>query len=205
VSKSRSGTRTQNYGKGLERFVGKFDPSVPVSATIAVEPGCHYDHGTAIHFQQDKRCYLLLDTLCGLTDDEALWYTLQSWAKFQPRHAMPRTEPGHLFFPAQYTHVFQKYWNYLNDPLPHPDCCESDFTKAAMYEFASALSEMDLSSFIPEVDAEAPDKSCRIAHDAAIARLCPIQDAIDYWLSPEEAATVSGSSAPDQGGYNVDI
>jgi hypothetical protein len=73
-----------------------------------------------------------------------------------------------------------------------------------MHEFASTLSQMDLSSFIPEVDAEALDKSSRMAHDAAISRLCPIQDAIDYWVSPEETVTVSGGSAPDQSGHNVD-
>jgi hypothetical protein len=72
-----------------------------------------------------------------------------------------------------------------------------------MFEFASALSQMDLSSFIPEVDAESPDKSCRIAHDAATSRKCPIQDATDYWLSQEEAATVSDGSAPGQDGQNV--
>jgi hypothetical protein len=63
---------------------------------------------------------------------------------------------------------------------------------------------MDLSSCIPEVDAEASEKSCRVAYDAAVSRRCPIQDAIDYWVSPEEAATGSGGSAPDQGGHNVD-
>jgi hypothetical protein len=107
--------------------------------------------------------------------------------------------------PAAYTHVFQKYWDYLNNPLAHPDCCESDFTKAAMYEFASALSQMDLSSFAPEVDVKLPDESCRVAHDAAVSRRCPIQDAVDYWLRSEEAATVSGGSAPGQGGHNVHI
>jgi hypothetical protein len=118
----------------------------------------------------------------------------------------PRREPGQIFFPAQYTHVFQKYWHCLNDPLSHQDCSESDFTKAAMHEFASALSTMDLSSFEPQVDAEASDKSCRIASDAAISRLCPIQDAIDYWnpgMGHVEAVTGQGGSALDQGGHNL--
>jgi hypothetical protein len=71
-------------------------------------------------------------------------------------------------------------------------------------EFASALSSMNLSRFIPEVDMEAPEKSCRIAHDAAVSRRCPVQDAIDYWSGQEEAATVQGGSTPDQDGHNVD-
>jgi hypothetical protein len=199
-----AGLATQPYDKGMDRFVGKFDPELPISGVIAIEPCCHFDHGTAVYFTQEKRRFLLLDTLYGLSDDEALWYTLQSWAKFHPRHASPRREPGSLFFPAQYTHVFQKYWDYLDNPQSHPDCCESDLTKAAMYEFASALSQMDLSHFIPEVDSEASEKSCRIAHNAAISRRCPIQDATDYWVSPEDAGTGSGGSALDQGGHNVD-
>jgi hypothetical protein len=77
-----AGLATQPYDKGLERFDGKYDPSQPISAVIAIEPGCHHDHGTAIFFQQDKRRCLLVETLFGLTDDEALWFTLQSWAKF---------------------------------------------------------------------------------------------------------------------------
>jgi hypothetical protein len=40
---------------------------------------------------------------------------------------------------------------------------------------------MDLSSWEPLVDAEAPDKSCRISQLAAISRMCSIQDAADYW------------------------
>jgi hypothetical protein len=198
------GLATQPYDKGLDRFVGKFDPSQPISTVIAIEPGCHFDHGTAIYFTQEKRRCLLLDTLYGLSDDEALWYTLQALAKFQPRLASSRTEPGQLYNPAAYTHVFLKYWDYLNDPVQHPQCDESDFTKDAMHEFAAALSSMNLSSFEPQVDSEASDKSYRIAHNAAVFRLCPVQDAIDYWGSQEEAATGSGGSAPGQDSGNVD-
>jgi hypothetical protein len=92
----------------------------------------------------------------------------------------PRSDPGQLYYPAQCTHVFLKYWDYLNNPTSRSDCSESVFTKDAMSEMASALSNMNLSSFEPMVDAEASDKSCRIASNAAVSRLCPIQDAVDY-------------------------
>jgi hypothetical protein len=59
-------------------------------------------------------------------------------------------------------------------------------TRDAMNKFANALVNMNLSSFLPKVDAEAPDKSCRIPHDAAVSRLCPIQDATDYWAPPKD-------------------
>jgi hypothetical protein len=129
------------------------------------------------------------------------------WAKFQPRIAKPRSEPGQLYFPAAYTHVFMKYWDYVNDPVQHPDCCETEFAKDAMTEIASALSRMDLSHFEPLVDAEAPDKACRTAFLAATSRKCQIQDATDYWNQgpgQEEAGTVSGGSALGQDSHNVD-
>jgi hypothetical protein len=200
---------TQPYDKGLSRFTTMFKPDVGLSAITAIEPGCHHDHGCAIYFQQDTRRCLIMDTLFGLSDDEALWYTLQAWAKFQPRLARPRSEPGKLYFPSAYTHVFTKYWDYLNAPLLHPDCCETDFTKAAMREMTSALGETDLSAFIPEPDVEADDKSCCIAQTAALSRRCPIQDAADYWSPPQDngrssQATVQGGSAPGQDVHNVD-
>jgi hypothetical protein len=73
--------------------------------------------------------------------------------------------------------------------VKHPDCSETEFTEDAMTEMASALANMDLSSFEPFADAEAPEKSCRIAQTAALSRRCPIQDVTDYWVSPEEAVT----------------
>jgi hypothetical protein len=121
--------------------------------------------------------------------------------------AKPRVEPGQLYYPAQYTHVFQKYWDYLNDPVKHPDCSESEFTKDAMSVMASALSAMDFSHFEPPVDAEASEKSYRVAFLAATSRKCPIQDATDYW-SPRNAQVESDTdlpdSAPDQDSHNVD-
>jgi hypothetical protein len=77
VDTFKAGLRTQNYDKGLDRFVAKFDPNIPMAAVIAIEKGRHSDHGTAIYFTQEKRRCLLLDTLYGLSDEEALWYTLQ--------------------------------------------------------------------------------------------------------------------------------
>jgi hypothetical protein len=73
-----------------------------------------------------------------------------------------------------------------------------------MNEYAAALYSMDTRSFEPMVDAEASDKSSRIARYAVLSRRCPIQDAIDYWVSPEEAVAGSGGSAPGQDVRNVD-
>jgi hypothetical protein len=153
---------TQHYERGFDRFVSKFDPSSPLTATIAIEPGCHFDYETGIFFEQDKRRCVLSETLFGLTPDEALWYTMQSWAKFQPRLNKPRLVPGQLYYPAVYSHVFEKYWDYLNDPLQHPDCSETDHTKNSMHEMASALSSMSLQGWEPLGESEAPEKSSRV-------------------------------------------
>jgi hypothetical protein len=103
--------------------VGKFDPNEPISAVTAIVKGAHHDHGTAIYFTQGKRRCLLLDTLYGLTEEESLWYPLASWAK-------PQKEPGQLHYQAEFSHVLENYWNYLDDPQSHPDCSESDFSKS---------------------------------------------------------------------------
>jgi hypothetical protein len=121
--------KTQNYDKGLDRFVRRFDPNLPAEAIVAIVKGVHHEHGAAVLFTQENRRCLLLDTLHGLTDDEALWYTLHSWAKFQPRLKCPRREPGQLYYPAVYSHVFEKYWATLEQPLAHPGPVDESMNK----------------------------------------------------------------------------
>jgi hypothetical protein len=126
---------------------------------------------------------------------------------YPPGLAKPRRDPGQLYYPAETTHIVQKYWDVLNDPRAHPDCSESDHTKKSMTEMASALSSMSLNSWEPLVDAEAPDKSCRVSHNAALSRRCPIPDATDYWLPVEgqaEAVTDFSDAAPGQDRHNID-
>jgi hypothetical protein len=58
-----AGLSTQNYDKGFDRFIRKFNPDGQMSATMAIQEGAHNDWGTTILFLQgDRRC-LLLDTL----------------------------------------------------------------------------------------------------------------------------------------------
>jgi hypothetical protein len=49
-----SGLKTQNYDKGSDRFVRKFDPEVEMSATMAVYSGRYSDHGWAVYVTQKK-------------------------------------------------------------------------------------------------------------------------------------------------------
>jgi hypothetical protein len=75
-----SGLRTQNYDKGFARFIRKFNPDVPMSAVMAIEDGKHSEFGTAILFTQENRRCLLLDTLHDISEDDALWRLMLSWA-----------------------------------------------------------------------------------------------------------------------------
>jgi hypothetical protein len=92
----------------------------------------------------------------------------------------------------------------INDPTQHPDGVESSNSFSSMKEMAAALD-----SWEPQPDSLAPEKSQRVARTAPLSRRCPIQDAVDYWSSPEEQAqeeSVTGTSgfAPAQDVHNVD-
>jgi hypothetical protein len=135
--------KTQDYDKGLERFVRKFDPDQEMEATIAIAKGVHQDHRPAVRTTQQKRRCLLLGTIYGHTDEEALWYALMEWACLQLRKKRPRQYPGDLFYPEEQSHVFEKYWNHLPNLEEHPEFChESVFTQGCPRHFSSPLSRL---------------------------------------------------------------
>jgi hypothetical protein len=183
-----AGLATQPYGSGLGKFTAKFKPEVPYSATIAIEKGVHGEHGTAIYFEQGARRCLLTRRIYGISDEDTLWYVMKDWAQFQPRLSKPRLDPGMLYYLPEYSHVFEKYWDVLNDPTQHPDQDMSPHSRSSMSAMATALSVMVLDSWIPQPDSEVSEKSQRIARTAALSRRCPIMDAVDYWKSTEELA-----------------
>jgi hypothetical protein len=113
---------------------------------------------------------------------------MKDWAQFQPRLSKPRQVPGQLYYSPEYSHIFEKYWNLLNDPVQHPQCTESSHSRDSMRVMTAALSEMNLERWKPLPDVEAPEKSQRIAQTAALSRRCPIMDAVDHWKSPQEQA-----------------
>jgi hypothetical protein len=204
-----AGLATQPHGSGLGKLTAGFKPDEPYAATIAIEKGAHGQHGTAIFFEQGNRRCLLTRRLYGISDDDALWEVVNDWAQFQPRLSTPRLDPGILLYPAEYTHVSEKHWDVLNDPPQQPDGVESPHSFEAMKAMAEALAPMTLDSWEPQPDSIAPEKSQRIARTAALSRRCPIQDAVDYWSSPEEQAqeeSVTGTSgfAPAQDVHNID-
>jgi hypothetical protein len=91
--------RTQNYDKGFDKYIRKFDREEESSAVVAIESGWQGDHGWAVVFKQGPRRCLLLDTTDGLSKEEAMWVALSAWATFGPRHNNPRSKPGTLYYP----------------------------------------------------------------------------------------------------------
>jgi hypothetical protein len=101
------------------------------------------------HKQGPRRC-LLTRRVDGISDEDTIWYVMKDWAQFQPRLSKPRQVPGQLYYPPEYSHILEKYWNVLNNPVQHPDCVESLHSRDSMRAMTAALSEMDLSSWIPQ-------------------------------------------------------
>jgi hypothetical protein len=177
-----AGLKTQNYDKGIDKYVRKFDPDEESLAVVSIHQGWQGDHGWAVAFKQGPRRCLLLNTTDGLTDDEALWTALSARATFQPRLKMQRRFPGKLFYPNAVSHIIQDFWNHPEDLGSSPGFSErSPICQAAMLAFSEGLSKLDLSSLEPLPVAEAPEKLARIANDAAISRLRPIADGPNQW------------------------
>jgi hypothetical protein len=193
-----AGLRTQNYDKGLDKFVRKFERNEAMSSTVAVHSGWQGDHGWAVYVKQGPRRALLLDTVDGLSSEEGLWTALASWATFNPRWAAKcrRRFPGRLYYPDEATHIFTKYWNHLADLSSHPDFVkESPICQAEMIRFSEGLSKLRHGKWAPEPAAEASEKASGIAEDAAISRLRPIADGSNQWEVCRSSTVTDGPTS----------
>jgi hypothetical protein len=101
-------------------------------------------------------------------------------------------------FHQEYSHVFEKYWDYLPCLNQHRDfSSESSYCQEHMMLFTCALSSYCLDGFEATPAAEANQSDLEIAEDTAISRLRPIQDGPDQWMEHRSSAVpVSGSLAP---------
>jgi hypothetical protein len=195
-AEAREGTWPRNQTSPKVQF-GSYMTSLCLSShhylcEANVGQGRPSNHGLAVHVTQEKRRCLLLGTIYGHTDEEALWHALMWWACLQPGNKQPRQTPGQLSYPAEQSRVFEKYWNHLENLEEHPVFCHgSEFAQGCMKHFSSAISKLDLADFTPRVSAEAKDKDAHIAEEAAISRLRQIQDSSDMWaLHRSSAGTV---------------
>jgi hypothetical protein len=175
--------RTQNYDRGLDKFVRKYENLEAMSATLAIQRGWNGEVGWAIFMKQGSKRCLLLDTTYGLSDDETIWTALTCWAAFKPRDDKPRKYPGRLYYPAQFSHIVEKYWSHFFDLPLHPDFSnESEICKDRMAIFSQALRTFKRTkNWQPQVDVEAPEKGLRIAIEAATSRVHLIADGPNQW------------------------
>jgi hypothetical protein len=98
--------------------------------------------------------------------------------------------------------MFEQYWDFLHAPTQ-----EAALDKY-MGKYASAAAQLVFTKDAL-VDAEAPEKSLRIASSGAMSRRYPVQDAQDYFSTPQEQAqeecdTVANGFAPESDVHNVD-
>jgi hypothetical protein len=190
------------YRAGTGKFAAVFKPNKPYSATIAVEQGIYGEFGVAILFEQKTRRCLLTRRLFGAEPEDIFWETMRMWAKFEPRHAFPRKDAGQLYYPAVFSHMFEQYWDFIHAPLQEDAPCK------AAGRYASDAAQLTFSCNAL-VDAEAPERSSSIAQSGATSRKYPVQDAQDYWSTPQEQAqeecvTVEYGFAPEPDVHNVD-
>jgi hypothetical protein len=185
------------YRTGLGKFAAHFKPDEPYSATIAVEKGVHGEHGVGIFFEQSTRRCLLTQRIIEKDEDDekVFWAVMRMWANFDPRLSRPRTDAGQLYYPAVYSHMFESHWDFIHAPTQ----------KAALNDemglYASAAARMVFTKDAL-VDAEAPEKSMRIASSGAMSRRYPVQDAQEQ--AQEECDTVKYGFPPEPDVHNVD-
>jgi hypothetical protein len=202
------GQASAPYRAGTGTFTAQFKPDKPYSATIAIETGVHGEYAAPIFFEQSsRRCLITLRLFetCDeyeLSDEKAFWNVMREWANFDPRLARQRKNAGQLFYPAEYSHMFEQHWDFIQAPrvenAPSPTAGK----------YASAAAQLVFTG-TPLVDSEAPDKSSRIARSGAMSRRYPVQDAQDYFSRPQEQAqeecvTVANGFAPGPDVHNVD-
>jgi hypothetical protein len=188
--------RTQNYDKGFDKFIRKFDPEEEMSAVVAVESGWQGEHGWAVVFKQGPRRCLLLDTADRLSKEETLWGALAAWATFQPRQKMPRRFPGKLYYPDEVSHIFEQCWNHLGNLGSMPGFSKASMIcQAAMLAVSEGLRQYSCDTWVTLPTADAPRKLAKVANDAAISRLRPIADGPNQWdMHRSSAHTVCQSS-----------
>jgi hypothetical protein len=115
--------------------------------------------------------------------EEVFWTALACWAIFKPRSEKVRRYPGRIYYPDQFSHIIQKYWDYLFNLTSHPDFeNESSICKERMAIFSKAMRKFKrTTNWTPQPYAEAPEKGLRIAQEAAQSRVRPIADGPNQW------------------------
>jgi hypothetical protein len=172
-----AGLRTQNYDKGTDKFVRKFNPDQEMSAVVTVHSGWQTECAWAVYIEQEPRRCLLIDMVDGYQPEEVLWTALSEWISFNQRAGNPRKYPGRIYYQNEATHIMTDCWNHFEDLSGSPGFSQKNpICQMEMMRFSEAFSRLDHTNWYPQPVAEAPDKSARVADDAAVSRLRPIPD-----------------------------
>jgi hypothetical protein len=75
--------------------------------------------------------------------DKGMDRYIRKFGPVRPRQARPRVNPGSLYYPNEFSYVFEKYWNHLPCLDPHPDFAdESEYAQGCMTLFSQDVSRM---------------------------------------------------------------
>jgi hypothetical protein len=188
-----AGLRTQNYDKGMDRFVRKFNPDEEMSAVVAVHSGWQTEHSWSVYFEQGPRRCLLMDMVDGMQPEEVLWTALAAWASFNPRLKNPRKYPGRLYYPDEATTIMMDCWNHFENLSASPGFSQkTPICQMEMIRFSEALSRLNHRNWYPQPTAEADDKSARVAENAAVSRSRTMPDGPNQWEMHRSSAVTVG-------------
>jgi hypothetical protein len=85
-----------------------------------------------------------------------------------------RQHPGFLFYPNEFSHVFEKYWDYIVDLEEHPDFM-APFSRGLSGRAAQGTFKLRASTEVREED-------ILITEHTAVSRLRPIQGGLEWGL-----------------------
>jgi hypothetical protein len=104
-------------------------------------------------------------------------------------------DAGRLFYPDEATVIMTECWNHFEDLSASPGFSQKSLIcQQEMLRFSDGFRRfVDHETWQPQLTAEAPEKSARIAEDAAVSQLRTIPDGPNQWEVHRERA-VSQSS-----------
>jgi hypothetical protein len=165
--------QTQNLEKGFDRYVRSVKSQQAVAATGWVEKG-----GWAVFMQQGNHRCVLSGCAYDRRDHEAID---DAWANLEPQPGKPNFHDETPFFPDAFPHVLEQSWDYVGNLNKFPGFARfSEFCRNMMEGFRKFATIRRFQSY---------------AQSAAISRLRPVQDGLDYWqkisVAPTPAPRVS--------------
>jgi hypothetical protein len=153
------------------------------------------EKGWAVFVQQGGHGCILSGCIHDRPLADAMWEALSVWADFEPRSGLPDSHEEWLFVPEGFACEMEEAWDHLEDLDKRPcfskllGCC-----RKTMRDFSLGFRKFATPFLGPVVDSPVGFQS--YARAAAISRLRPVQDGLDYWqrIAPAPPPTPSSST-----------